>query len=136
MKSQIEVEIILETPIKTAVNILETYGFNLDEIDLCSSITDLEFIKAVINIYHHLKKNNMESIIMHKILNFVHNNNIELVEDIFKDKVSPSMLSHLLNKKEVYKRDYEDNTKAWMQFIGNLDAENSEIIFNYINKKK
>lgn len=136
MKSQIEVEIILETPIKTAVYILETYGFNLDEIDLCSSITDLEFIKAVINIYHHLKKNNMESIIMHKILNFVHNNNIELVEDIFKDKVSPSMLSHLLNKKEVYKRDYEDNTKAWMQFIGNLDAENSEIIFNYINKKK
>lgn len=136
MKSQIEVEIILETPIKSAVYILETSGFNLDETDLCSSITDLEFIKAVIKIYHHLKKNNMESIIMHKILNFVHNNNIDLVEDIFKDKVSPSMLSHLLNKKEVYKRDFEDNTKAWMQFIGNLDAENSEIIFNYINKSK
>ncbi|MDR4895116.1 MULTISPECIES: hypothetical protein [unclassified Chryseobacterium] len=136
MKSQIEVEIILEMPIKTAVYILKNNGFNLDEIDLCSTITDLDFIKAVLKIDHYQKNNNMKSIIMHTILNFVDNNNIDLVEDIFKDKVSPSMLSHLLNKKEGYKRDYDDNTKAWMQFIGNLDAENSEIIFNYINKKK
>lgn len=77
----------------------------------------------------------MKAIIMHKILNFVHNNNIDMVEDIFKDKVSPTTLKHLVNKKEIYKRDYNDNTKAWMQFIGNLDAENSEIIFDFINSK-
>lgn len=78
----------------------------------------------------------MESIVMHRILNFIHNNNIDVIEEIFKDKISSGMLSHLLNKKEMYKHQQNDNMKAWFEFIGHLDNENSEILFNYINKKK
>lgn len=77
----------------------------------------------------------MESIVMHRVLNFVHNNNIDIVEEIFKDKVSNGMLKHLLAKKETYKKDRNDNLRAWLDFIGNLDNENSAIIYQYINSK-
>ncbi|MCY1659300.1 hypothetical protein OVA09_00095 [Chryseobacterium sp. SL1] len=77
----------------------------------------------------------MKSIIMHRILNFIHNNNIDVVDEIFKDKVSSGMLSHLMNKKENYKRQFNDNLRVWFEFIGHLDNENSEIIFKYINTK-
>ena len=77
----------------------------------------------------------MESIVMHKILNFIYNNNIDIVEEIFKDKVSTGMLKHLLQKKERFKIDRNDNIRAWFDFIGNLDNENSTIIFEFINKK-
>ena len=40
----------------------------------------------------------MESIVMHRILNFIYNNNIDIVEEVFKDKVSDGMLNHLLEK--------------------------------------
>lgn len=33
----------------------------------------------------------MESIVMHRILNFIHNNNIDVIEEIFKDKISSGM---------------------------------------------
>ena len=45
----------------------------------------------------------MESIVMHRILNFIYNNNIDIVEEVFKDKVSDGMLNHLLEKKERFK---------------------------------
>jgi hypothetical protein len=77
----------------------------------------------------------MESIIMHRILNFIDNNNIDVVDEIFEDKVSSGMLSHLINKKENYKRQFNDNLRVWLEFIGHLDNENSEIIFKYINTK-
>lgn len=75
----------------------------------------------------------MKSIIMHRILNFIHNNNIDVVEEIFKDKISAGMLAHLLNKKENYKLQHNDNMKAWFEFIGHLDGENSEILYDHIN---
>ena len=84
-----------------------------------------------------IKKNNtMESIVMHKIINFIINNNIDIIKEIYSDKVPDYMLSHLIDKKNEYKEFREDNTKAWMDFIGNLDGENSEILFNFINSKK
>ena len=54
----------------------------------------------------------MESIVMHKILNFIYNNNIDIVEEIFKDKVSTGMLTHLIEKKNRFKVDRNDNIKA------------------------
>ena len=78
----------------------------------------------------------MESIVMHKILNFIYNNNIDIVEEIFKDKVSTGMLTYLIEKKNRFKVDRKDNIKAWFDFIGRLDRENSAIIFEFINKKK
>lgn len=77
----------------------------------------------------------MESIVMHRILNFVYNNNIDIVEEIYKDKVSNGMLEHLLSKKESFKKQRNDNIKAWFDFIGQLNDQNSAIIFEFINKK-
>ena len=78
----------------------------------------------------------MKSIIMHKIIVFIGNTNIDEVEKIYKGKVPDYMLSHLLDKKEEYKEYRNDNTKAWFDFIGNLDLNNSDILFEFINQKK
>lgn len=78
----------------------------------------------------------MKSIIMHKIIVFIGNTNIDEVEKIYKGKVPDYMLSHLLDKKEEYKEYRTDNTKAWFDFIGNLDLNNSDILFEFINEKK
>lgn len=58
------------------------------------------------------------------------------MEDGSQHKVPDYMLSHLIDKKNEYKEFREDNTKAWMDFIGNLDGENSAILFEFIKTKK
>jgi hypothetical protein len=78
----------------------------------------------------------MKSIIMHKIVVFVINTNIDDVKEIYKDKVPDYMLSHLLDKKEEYKEYRNDNTKSWLDFIGTLDENNSDILFDFINYKR
>ena len=78
----------------------------------------------------------MKSIIMHKIIVFIVNTNIDDVEKIYKGKVPDYMLSHLLDKKNEYKEYRDDNSKAWFDFIGNLDLNNSDILFEFINQKK
>ena len=39
----------------------------------------------------------MKSIIMHKIVNFIYNNNVDEIETIYKGKVADYMLSHLIS---------------------------------------
>ncbi len=79
----------------------------------------------------------MKSIIMHKIVNFIYNNNVDEIETIYKGKVSDYMLSHLISKKNGYKSQRNNNNaQAWLDFIGNLDENNSEILFDFINSKK
>ena len=73
---------------------------------------------------------------MHKIIVFIGNTNIDDVEKIYKGKVPDYMLSHLLDKKNEYKEYRDDNTKAWFDFIGNLDLNNSDILFEFINNRK
>lgn len=73
---------------------------------------------------------------MHKIVNFIYNTNIDDVENIYKGKVEDYMLSHLIDKKNEYKEYRNNNSLAWLDFIGNLDENNSEILFNYILDKK
>ncbi len=71
----------------------------------------------------------MKSTILHKIVNFIYNNSIDEIENIYKGKVSDYMLSHLLDKKEEYKIYRDDNG-----FYRNLDDKNSEILFEFIEK--
>lgn len=73
---------------------------------------------------------------MHQICNFIYNNNIDLVEEIYRDKVPNYMLAHIIDKKNEYKEFRKNNSVAWLDFIGNLDENNSEILFNYILNKK
>ena len=61
----------------------------------------------------------MESAIMHKLANFIYNNNIDEIENIYKNKVPDYMLSHLLDKKEEYKIYRNDNSKTWLSLISN-----------------
>lgn len=74
---------------------------------------------------------------MHKIVNFIYNTNIDEVENIFKGKVKDYMLSHLIDKKNECKEyRIDNNSVAWLDFIGNLDEQNSEILFDFINNRK
>lgn len=78
----------------------------------------------------------MKSIVMHKIVNFIYNTNIDEVENIYKGKVKDYMLTYLIDKKNEYKERINNNSVAWLDFIGNLDEENSEILFDFINNRK
>lgn len=79
----------------------------------------------------------MKSIIMHKIVNFIYNTNVDEVENIYKGKVKDYMLGHLIDKKNKYKEyRINNNSLAWLDFIGNLDEQNSEILFDFINNRK
>lgn len=78
----------------------------------------------------------MKSIIMHKIIVFIVNTNIDDVEKIYRGKVPDYMLSHLLEKKDEYKEYRNDNSKVWFDFIGNLNSNNSDILFEFIKEKK
>lgn len=78
----------------------------------------------------------MKAQILHGIIRFLYSRNVDEIETIFKGKISDSVLSHLINKKNSYKLDNDDNLYAWFDFIGNLDNENSEILFDYIFKER
>ncbi|MBE7646692.1 hypothetical protein [Tenacibaculum finnmarkense] len=70
-----------------------------------------------------------------KVFRFTYNENIDIIEKIYKDKVADYMLSHLIDKKNDYKETYQNNLKAWEEFILNLDQNNAEILDNYIFNK-
>jgi hypothetical protein len=74
----------------------------------------------------------MKSIMMHKIVNFIINKNIDDIKEIYTDKVPDYMLSHLIDKKNEYVEFRNDNSKAWLDFIGNLNENNSSILYDFI----
>lgn len=78
----------------------------------------------------------MKSIVMHQICNFIFNTNIDEVKNIYQGKVPDYMLQHLIDKKNEYKERRDNNSVAWLDFIGNLDGQNSEILFDHITNKK
>lgn len=78
----------------------------------------------------------MKAIVMHQICNFIYNSNIDLVKEIYQNKVPNYMLAHLIDKKNEYKEFRNNNAVAWLDFIGNLDEKNSEILFDYIINKE
>ena len=68
----------------------------------------------------------MESIVMHRILNFIYNNNIDIVEEVFKDKVSDGMLNHGINDIEGYSlvdlpKERYGNSYNWGSYILSLN---------------
>ncbi|QFG54505.1 hypothetical protein [Chryseobacterium sp.] len=74
-----------------------------------------------------------DSQFMHKLLNFLDYNNIDIVEDLYKGRVAGYMLEHLIQQKNRYK-EQGDNLKAWLNFIGYLDQANSNILVEEIIK--
>ena len=71
---------------------------------------------------------------MHKLINFIYNKNIDVVEQIYNGKVADYMLEHLIDKKNGYKEE-NNNLSAWANFIGNLDEENSNILVESIKSE-
>ncbi|WCC45991.1 hypothetical protein [Tenacibaculum finnmarkense] len=70
-----------------------------------------------------------------KVFRFTYNENIDIIEKIYKDKVADYMLSHLIDKKNDYKETYQNNLKSWEEFILDLDQNNAKILDNYIFNK-
>lgn len=73
---------------------------------------------------------------LRKVLLFIYNKNIDVVEEIYKGKVGEGMCNHLVRKAKGYAQTYNNNTRAWMEFIGNLDIENSLILIEYLFPEK
>lgn len=73
---------------------------------------------------------------LRKVLLFLYNKNIDVVEDIYKGKVGEGMLNHLISKAENYAQTYNNNTRAWMEFILHLDLENSLILIDHLFPEK
>lgn len=74
---------------------------------------------------------------MQRVVKFLLQTNIEEVIDIYKDQVDAETYSMLQKKAEkgLELRD-DDNAKAWLYFINQLNAENSQILADYIDMKQ
>lgn len=77
----------------------------------------------------------MDFLLMQRVIKFILQTNIEEVIDIFKDQVEPETFSMLQKKAEKGLELREDNSKAWLYFINQLNAENSQILADYIDVK-
>lgn len=77
----------------------------------------------------------MQVLLVRKVLSFLYNQNIEIVEDIFKGKVADYMLSHLVEQAKFYAQNH-GNERAWLEFILSLDDDNCLIIADHMLLKK
>jgi len=81
-------------------------------------------------------RTNMTPTEMHQLLNFIYNKNIDIVKEIYQGKVPEYMTEHLTEKAQQYKENINNNSSAWLAFIGNLDSKNSQVLLDYIFKPK
>lgn len=72
---------------------------------------------------------------MQRVIKFILQTNIEEILDIYKDQVDPETFLMLQKKAEKGLELREDNSKAWLYFINQLNADHSQILADYIDVK-
>lgn len=72
---------------------------------------------------------------MQRVIKFILQTNIEDILDIYKGQVDQETFLMLQKKAEKGLELREDNAKAWLYFINQLNAENSQILADYIDEK-
>jgi DNA replication initiation complex subunit (GINS family) len=70
--------------------------------------------------------------ILFKIAIFLNNENIEIIPRIYQGKVEDHIIVHLLDSARYYRDVNNNNSLAWIDFIGNLDKKNRQILEDYI----
>ncbi len=74
---------------------------------------------------------------MQRVVKFILQTNIEKVIDIYKNQVDTKTFSMLQESAEKgLELRNEDNAKAWLYFINQLNYENSQILADYIDEQQ
>jgi hypothetical protein len=63
---------------------------------------------------------------------FLNNENIDIIPRIYQGKLEDHIIAHLLDSARYYREVNNNNSLAWIDFIGNLDTENRRILEDYI----
>lgn len=67
-----------------------------------------------------------------KIAKFLNNENIDIIPKIYHGKIDDYLIDHLLQSARYYREVNNNNSLAWIEFIGNLDKKNRQILEDYI----
>lgn len=78
----------------------------------------------------------MDFLDMQRVVKFILQTNIEEVREIYKEQVDSETLSMLQEKADKGVELRKDNSSAWFYFINQLNAENSQILADYIDLKE
>jgi len=63
---------------------------------------------------------------------FLNNENIDIIPRIYQGKLEDHIIAHLLDSARYYRDRNNNNSLAWIEFIGNLDTKNRRILEDYI----
>ena len=63
---------------------------------------------------------------------FLNNENIDIIPRIYQGKLEDHIIAHLLDSARYYRDRNNNNSLAWIEFIGNLDSKNRQILEDYI----
>lgn len=63
---------------------------------------------------------------------FLNNENIDIIPRIYQSKLEDHIIAHLLDSARYYRDRNNNNSLAWIEFIGNLDKKNRQILEDYI----
>ena len=67
-----------------------------------------------------------------KVVLFINNENIDIIPRIYQGKIDDYLIDHLLQSARYYREVNNNNSLAWIEFIGNLDSKNRLILEDYI----
>ncbi|WP_297974154.1 hypothetical protein [uncultured Capnocytophaga sp.] len=67
-----------------------------------------------------------------KVVLFINNENIDIIPRIYQGKIDDYLIDHLLQSARYYREVNNNNSLAWIEFIGNLDTKNRRILEDYI----
>lgn len=67
-----------------------------------------------------------------KVVLFINNENIDIIPRIYQGKIDDYLIDHLLQSARYYREVNNNNSLAWIEFIGNLDSKNRQILEDYI----
>jgi hypothetical protein len=67
-----------------------------------------------------------------KVVLFLNNENIDIIPRIYQGKLEDHIIAHLLDSARYYRDRNNNNSLAWIDFIGNLDKKNRQILEDYI----
>ena len=70
--------------------------------------------------------------ILFKIVLFLNNENIDIIPRIYQGKLEDHIIAHLLDSARYYREVNNNNSLAWIEFIGNIDSKNRQILEDYI----
>lgn len=71
-----------------------------------------------------------------RIIKFLRRNNVNIVAEIYMNKVPNTIVAHLADRVQRYYSQYNNNELSWINFICSLDTDNLNILAEYVFNKQ